>query len=72
MKRRNHHIGSDFDDFLAEEGILAEVEVAAAKRVIAYQLQQTMEQELLTKSALAEKTQLNAAVTSSPTEKEVL
>jgi hypothetical protein len=55
MKRRNQHIGSDFDDFLAEEGILAEVEVAAAKRVIAYQLQQAMEQELLTKSALADR-----------------
>ncbi len=55
MKRRNQHIGSYFDDFLTEEGILTEVEVAAAKRVIAYQLQQTMEQELLTKSALADR-----------------
>jgi hypothetical protein len=55
MKRRNLHIGSDFDDFLAEEGILAEVEIAAAKRVIAFQLQQAMEQEHLTKSALADR-----------------
>ncbi len=55
MKRKNQHIGSDFDDFLAEEGILAEVEVAEAKRVIAFQLQQAMEQEHLTKSALADR-----------------
>jgi len=55
MSGKNHHIGSDFDDFLAEEGILAEVEIAAAKRVIAFQLQQAMEQEHLTKSALADR-----------------
>jgi len=34
----NKHIGSDFDDFLEEEGILAEVEATAVKRVIAFQL----------------------------------
>ena len=33
----NKHIGSDFDAFLEEEGLLAEVEAAAFKRVIAYQ-----------------------------------
>jgi len=55
MTGKNRHIGSDFDDFLAEEGILAEVEIAAAKRVIAFQLQQAMEQEHLTKSALADR-----------------
>ena len=32
----NSHIGSDFDDFLREEGILAEVEAAAWKRVLAF------------------------------------
>ncbi len=30
------HIGSDFDDFLAENGILTESETTAIKRVIAY------------------------------------
>jgi antitoxin HicB len=38
----NKHIGSDFDDFLREEGVLAEVEVAALKRVIAFQIEQEM------------------------------
>ena len=55
MNRKNPHIGSDFDAFLAEEGILSEVEIAAAKRVIAFQLKQAMAQEQLSKSALADK-----------------
>jgi len=36
----NNHIGSDFDDFLREEGILAEIEAAALKRALAVQIQQ--------------------------------
>ena len=32
----NQHIGSDFDDFLQEEGIREEVTAAAIKRVIAW------------------------------------
>lgn len=53
MTRKNPHVGSDFDEFLEEEGILAEVEIAAAKRIIAFQLQQAMEQQKLSKSSLA-------------------
>ncbi len=53
MKEKTQHIGSDFDEFLAEEGILAEVELAAAKRVIAFQVEQAMKQERLTKTAMA-------------------
>ncbi len=34
----NKHIGSSFDDFLEEEGLLAEKEAVAIKRVIAYQV----------------------------------
>lgn len=37
------HIGSDFDDFLSDEGVLEEAEAVATKRVIAYQLAQEME-----------------------------
>jgi hypothetical protein len=55
MSRKNPHIGSDFDAFLEEEGILPEVEMAAAKRVIAFQIQQAMEQQHLSKSALADR-----------------
>ena len=32
------HLGSDFDDFLREEGLLDEAETVASKRVLAYQI----------------------------------
>jgi len=47
------HIGSDFDDFLSEDGILEEVETAAIKRVIAFQVGQFMKEQHLTKSEMA-------------------
>ncbi|WP_137168959.1 hypothetical protein [Marinomonas sp. FW-1] len=36
----NKHIGSSFDEFLEEEGILAETNAVAIKRVVAWQIQQ--------------------------------
>ncbi len=51
--KKNKHIGSNFDDFLAEEGLLAEAEAAAVKRVVAYQIQEMMEKEELSKSEFA-------------------
>ncbi|MFK3774040.1 MULTISPECIES: Fis family transcriptional regulator [Pseudomonas] len=51
----NPHIGSDFDDFLAEEALLEEVTAAALKRVIAWQLTQAMKQQKVSKKALAER-----------------
>jgi DNA-binding Xre family transcriptional regulator len=51
------HIGSDFDEFLAEEGLLAETEAVAVKRIIAYQLSQFMEKNNLTKTAMAQRMQ---------------
>ena len=50
---QNAHRGSDFRDFLAEEGLLQEVELLALKRVVALQLQQILEQEQVTKTQLA-------------------
>lgn len=47
------HIGSNFDDFLAEDGILADVEAVAVKRVIAFQLEREMRRSGLTKTELA-------------------
>ena len=49
------HQGSDFDDFLREEGILDEAEAVAAKRILAYQIAQAMEARELTKTAMARK-----------------
>jgi predicted XRE-type DNA-binding protein len=47
------HIGSDFDDFLRDEGVLDEAEAVATKRVIAYQLAQEMERANISQSELA-------------------
>ncbi|MDY0088447.1 MAG: helix-turn-helix transcriptional regulator [Coriobacteriia bacterium] len=47
------HIGSDFDDFLRNEGVLDEAEAVATKRVIAYQLVQEMERANISQSELA-------------------
>ena len=52
---QNKHSGSSFDDFLAEDGLLAEVEGVALKRFIAFQLQQEMKRTGLTKTQLASK-----------------
>jgi DNA-binding Xre family transcriptional regulator len=51
----NQFIGSSFDDFLEEEAIGAEVEAGAVKKVIAYQLRETLEKEHLTKTELAQR-----------------
>ena len=53
MSRKNPHSGSDFDDFLKEEGILAEAEVRALKYVIALSLRDLMSRQKVTKSAMA-------------------
>ncbi|MGH7000897.1 MAG: Fis family transcriptional regulator [Stellaceae bacterium] len=47
------HSGSFLDSFLAEEGILEEVEAVAIKRVIAWQLIETMRQKGITKKQMA-------------------
>ncbi len=52
---KNKHLGSGFDDFLEEEGLRAETEAAAIKRVIAYRIEMEMKRANLSKSALAEK-----------------
>ncbi len=51
----NKYSGTDFDDFLAEEGILEEVSVKAHKRLLALQLADIMEDSKVTKTALAQK-----------------
>jgi len=49
----NKYMGSNFDQFLSHEGLLVEAEAAAAKRVIAFQIQQEMARQRLSKSSLA-------------------
>lgn len=57
----NSHVGSSFDDFLEEEGILAECTSIAAKRVLAWQLEQAMKTKGLSKSEMARKMGTNRA-----------
>jgi len=49
----NKHIGSDFDEFLREEGMLDDAESVAAKRVIAFQIAREMKRANITQSELA-------------------
>jgi antitoxin HicB len=49
----NKFIGSNFDDFLEKEGLLAEAESTAIKRVIAFQINELMKEHKLSKTAMA-------------------
>lgn len=51
----NQHIGSDFDDFLAEQGLAEEVSAVALKRVISWQIIEAMKAQKVSKKALAER-----------------
>ncbi len=51
MAKKN--VGSNFDEFLEDEGILEEVSAVAVKRLIAFQLAEKMSEKNLTKSELA-------------------
>ena len=54
MNKRNIHVGSDFDDFLADEGLLEGASAVAIKRVIAWQIAEAMKARGLSKKAMAE------------------
>lgn len=58
---KNPHIGSPFEEFLAEEGILSEVEEIALKRVLAWQIQKAMEEKRLTKTEMARRMKTSRA-----------
>lgn len=61
MTLKRKHIGSSFDDFLAEEAMLEEATATAVKRVIAWQIEQEMMARKLTKTALAQKMRTSRA-----------
>jgi antitoxin HicB len=52
-RKATGHSGSTFDSFLEEEGIREEVEAVAIKRVLAWQLEQAMQEQQKTKQAMA-------------------
>jgi high-affinity Fe2+/Pb2+ permease len=52
-RKRAEHNGSTFDSFLEQEEIREEVEAIAIKRVVAWQLEQAMQEQQKTKRAQA-------------------
>lgn len=61
MSVNEKHIGSSLDDFLEEEGILADVEATAIKRVVAFQIEQLMKEKNLSKTAMAKRMKTSRA-----------
>ena len=51
----NPHAGSNFDDFLKEDGIYEEVQARALKRALAEQLEDAMHSGNLTKVSMAQR-----------------
>ena len=49
----NKHLGSNFDDFLEEEGLLEEATAIAVKRVISSQFAQAMKAQKVSKTEMA-------------------
>ena len=52
-RKPNEALGSELDDLLKQEGVLNQVQAEAAKRVIAWQVQQIMETQHISKAQLA-------------------
>ena len=55
MTGTNKNLGGSFNDFLKEEGILEECTETAIKRVLAWQIEQEMKKNNLSKSVMARK-----------------
>ena len=61
MKVNPKHIGSTFASFLRDEGIAADVEMAAAKRIATLQVERLMEKSGVTKAELARRMRTSRA-----------
>ncbi|MFN0167494.1 MAG: Fis family transcriptional regulator [Bryobacteraceae bacterium] len=55
--KKKGKIGSSFDSFLAEQGILQECQEQAIKQILADQIKAAMEKDRLTKAAMAARMQ---------------
>ena len=55
MSKKNPNRGSTFSAFLKEEGTYDETTAVAVKRVLAFQLEQAMEKEHLSKNQMAKR-----------------
>jgi len=59
MGKRN--VGSNFDSFLEEEGLLEETTAVAVKRYVAYRLAEEMSETRLSKSEMARRMETSRA-----------
>lgn len=48
-----NHLGSSLDDFLIEDGLLAEANAIAIKRILAWQVEQVMKEKKLSKTEMS-------------------
>ena len=55
------HVGSHFEDFLAKQGRLNESTAVALKRIIAWQLEQAIKKQHLTKNIVAKRMKTSRA-----------
>ncbi|MEQ1887958.1 MAG: helix-turn-helix transcriptional regulator [Alphaproteobacteria bacterium] len=55
MKRK--HVGSSFEDFLSNDGLLEECRAGAIKFMLAAELQKAMQQQHISKSEMAKRLQ---------------
>jgi len=54
MAKRNPHFGSNFDDFLKDEGVFEEVQAKALKRALSEQIEESMQAANISKVKMAE------------------
>ncbi|MCA9395290.1 MAG: XRE family transcriptional regulator [Candidatus Omnitrophica bacterium] len=54
------HLGSHFDEFLQEEGILEETQAAAIKKVLAFQIRQAMQRNKITKQEMTRRMKMKS------------
>ena len=52
-ENKNKHMGSSLDSFLDDEGILEEATAHAQKKALAYQIEDAMKQQKISKSEMA-------------------
>ena len=52
-KKANPHLGSSFDELLEAKGVRGEFEARAVKEVIAWQLQNAMQEKSISKARMA-------------------
>ena len=54
-RKANAHVGSNFDEFLREEGVYDQAQAVAVKRVLAHELERNMQKAQLPKTDMAKR-----------------